>query len=68
MITGLSDEFTNDLILEKKSIFSLLILFLSIDIEPTFDKYHPKIGIFNNSFFKINTGELKTVCKKKFQT
>ena len=36
-----------------------------IDIDPIFFKYHPNIGIFNNSFFKINIGELKIVCKKK---
>ena len=41
------------------------ILFLLIDIDPIFFKYQPNIGIISNSFFKIKTGELKIVCKKK---
>ena len=58
----------NLLVLEissKKPKFSLEILFLLIDIDPIFFKYQPNIGIINNSFFKIKTGELKIVCKKK---
>ena len=34
-----------------------------IEIDPIFFKYQPNIGINNNSFFRINTGELKIVCK-----
>ena len=49
----------------KKLRFSFDILFLLIDIEPIFFRYHPNTGIINSSFFKIKTGELKIVCKKK---
>ena len=45
----------------NKPKFSLLTLFLLIEIDPIFFKYQPKIGINNSSFFKINTGELKIV-------
>ena len=45
----------------KKPKFSFVILFLFIEMEPIFFKYHPNIGINNNSFFKINIGELKMV-------
>ena len=47
----------------KKPRLSLVVLFLLIEIDPIFFKYQPKIGINNNSFFRINTGELKIVCK-----
>merc|ERR1711991_1207660 len=49
----------------KKLRFSFVILFLFIEIEPIFFKYHPKIGIKSNSFFKTKTGELNIVCRKK---
>jgi len=42
----------------EKPKFSFEILFLSIDIDPIFFKYIPKIGILSNSFFKIKIGEL----------
>ncbi len=48
----------------EKPKLSLVILFLSIDIEPIFFKCHPKIGIFNNSFFRIKTGESNSDCRK----
>ena len=49
----------------EKPKLSLVVLFLSIEIEPIFFNCQPKIGIFNNSFFKIKTGELNIDCKKK---
>ena len=49
----------------KNPKFSLVTLFLLIDIDPIFLRYQPNIGIISNSFFKIKTGELKIVCKKK---
>ena len=52
----------------KKPKLSFVVLSLLIDIDPIFLKYQPKIGIPSNSFFKINTGELNIVGKKKFQT
>ena len=50
---------------EKATLVSglIMILFLFIEIEPIFFKYHPKIGIKSNSFLRIKTGELKTVCR-----
>ena len=47
----------------KKPKLSFVTLFLFIEIDPIFFKYQPNIGINNNSFFRINTGELKIVCK-----
>ena len=47
----------------RKPKLSFVTLFLFIEIDPIFFKYQPKIGINNNSFFRINTGELKIVCK-----
>ena len=32
-----------------------------IDMDPIFFRYHPNIGINNNSFLRINTGELNKV-------
>ena len=64
MINGLLEEETEVLIFSKKPKLSFVVLSLSIDMEPIFFKYIPKIGILNNSFFNINIGELKTVCKK----
>ncbi len=54
-----------NLIWSLKFKLSFEILFLSIEIESIFFKYEPKIGIFNNSFLRMNIGELKIVCKKK---
>ena len=68
IITGRFDDLTVSLILSKKPKLSRAILFLSIDIDPIFLRYHPNIGIFNNSFFKTKTGESNIVRKKKFQT
>ena len=48
----------------EKPRLSLVILFLSIEIEPIFFKCHPKIGILNNSFFRIKIGELNNDCRK----
>ena len=56
-----------DLIFSEKPKFSLVILFLSIEIDPIFFKYHPNTGILSSSFFKIKIGALNIVCKKKFQ-
>ena len=49
------------LISSKKLKLSFVTLFLLIEIDPIFFKYHPKIGISINSLFKMNTGELKIV-------
>ena len=61
---GLFEFFMCFFILSEKPKFSLVILFLSIDIDPIFFRYQPKIGILSNSFFRIKTGELKSDCKK----
>ncbi len=49
-------------------MLSLDILFLFTEIDPILLKYQPNTGIFNNSYLSMNFGELKIVCKKKFQT
>ena len=61
IINGLCDLFMEFFILSIRPKLSLLTLFLFIEIEPIFFKYHPKIGIVISSFFRINTGELKMV-------
>ena len=63
IISGLSDWFTIFEIWSKKPKLSFVTWFLFIDIDPIFFKYQPNIGIHNNSFLRINTGELKIVCK-----
>ena len=65
IIKGLSEVLINCFICSKNLRLFYVVLFLSIDIDPIFFRYHPNIGILSNSFFKINTGELKIVCKKK---
>ena len=56
-------ETVREELLIEKFKFSLLILFLSIEIDLIFFKYQPNIGILSNSFFKIKTGELNMICK-----
>ena len=61
---GLLEFLTTVLIWSENPKLSLVILFLSIMIDPIFFKYQPKIGILINSFFNIKTGELNSACKK----
>ena len=68
IITGLFVFSITSLIFSVKLRFSLETLFLFTEIESIFLKYQPNIGIFNSSFLRIKIGELKIVCKKKFQT
>ena len=45
----------------KKPRLSFVILFLCIEIDPIFLKYHPNTGIINSSFLSMKIGELKIV-------
>ena len=61
IINGRAESLIFFEISSKNPKLSLVTLFLLIDIDPIFFRYQPKIGINNNSFFKMKTGELKIV-------
>ena len=65
LMQGSGEKLTNFKISPKNVRLFFDTLFLLIDIDPIFFKYQPNMGIIKSSFFRINTGELKIVCRKK---